>query len=301
MREMPLERLHATGPGLQIARELEQQPLGGDQQRLGVPDLSGQTQAALEDGRRRIGQARIGALAEGAIETRQQPRIGAPRRAVPRQTNAIAEALDADAAQVLLDARGQIEKRQRHRREARRQLMHGRHRLLPSGPGQQPGAQRRRRNAETRAVTESVDGPAHPLEERVQAAEQRQAAADLQQQPVGRHQAHERGELTRPGGETLQRGGFRRLVAGCENEIRHQRAGGACRQAGVHAGARGVCVGGGDDGAGDHRHRRRGGARPAENLQRKARQVEREPQMRWPRRGRTGFPGDGFDIRRVRK
>ena len=223
MRELEHEALHAARARGKIAGELDQQPLRGEEQGLGLRDFGEQFDSRAEPGGRREKSARIGKPPAGAVEVVEQPLAEAPRQAVARQREQIAERGGADRLQgfervgvAAQDGRGQ---RRNGFVDPRRLGDQG----FLAGVSEPGGGAGGRRHGQAGGEAHRSQSFAKVAENRGQAAEQLQAARDFEQHRIGKLQRDVRRELHRPRRDPEQRLGLGGGIARSNAQLRSER------------------------------------------------------------------------------
>ena len=252
-----------------------------------------QFEALLETLARHVAPARRGPLAIGLVELGEHRGLEAPGEPVARQAPELAERRDAEPHAVLPHPLGPARGGERQARERAGERRGG----LDRGAGRrarEPQCRpQRRRDRERRRLATRGELGRRAREQRLQAAEQPQAALQLEQQPIGRFEADERREPQRPAGQPLEMACLEADVALGDLERRGERTCGIEREAGAEPEAE-CCVVAGDEHApravvGDYRAGPAGTGRHDD--ERQPREPDGEPQL--PGYGRAAWLGWG--------
>ncbi|MCG3203303.1 MAG: hypothetical protein NFCOHLIN_03245 [Gammaproteobacteria bacterium] len=280
--QLPGRLAHGRAACLQKGAQLQQLPARGEQQRLGVDHRIGEVQHGSEALGRLEAGARIGAQAQGAIHVLHQRGAEAPCEPGARQTQEVAQRANPEITQLGALVRRHLERGQRQRVQGRAQGIGIAHDDVPAGARQPFGAGRCRRDGQRGGVAEAAHLGMQALQQALRAAEEPQAALDLQQYRVRRSEAYHRCVGDGERSQVFERGPFRPLVAAVYVQSRDQRVRGRQGEAGVDAAARGRRVGAqhprtaalllGDDGG------QRTPARARVHLDRKLRQMQCKPE-----------------------
>ena len=256
----------------QPAGQREQQAARGEQQPLGLIDLGWQFKLLREVLGEDERALRIGDFAAGACQLQRQhfaeamPQCGTGQ-GVERGEGIEAEGLEAGVG-------GGVEAEHCHRQGVERgaPVVGGAVDVAQPACGQRCG-----REPEAQAQPLRFGAAADVGEQCVQAAEQAQAAADFEQQPVGRGKADVRGEVAAPAGERFEQGLLARRLAFVWAQRGSEREGVGQAHAGADAGLRGEGVCGDDTLLGNGG----GGGRQAQHLDREPEEVDRQPARVW--------------------
>jgi hypothetical protein len=211
MAEPEDQALRAARARGEESRELDDQPLRSEQQRLGLDDLRGKLDRRAEPRRRNVKIPRIGEPSERPVERVEQPLAEAPRHALARQLEKAPEGAHADRRQRLQALAVAAQDRDGQRGERRR--LGGLQEPLDSRERQPERGARRGRAREPRAPAHVGQIPAQAPEKRRKSAEEPEAARGVEQYRVGKLERDARGELRRPPGQPEQRLGLRGGVA----------------------------------------------------------------------------------------
>lgn len=249
MSQAPVEPLHTGLARQQKATQFVDQAPAGEQQGRRIRHLCRQFQRTMEALRRHEGTARIGTLAEQALQLHQALQPQPLREPGPGQAQQIADAHQSHAVQVAQFPNGEAECRQRQPHQQATQCIP----VGDDGPVGCPALFRTPCRAQVRpqpcsgqhqcggrcwcehavrSPAEVPDTVEHPLAQCSAATEELQAAPRLQHQCRRRLQADLVAEGQGPGGQPAQCRPFRLGLAWQDAQARHQGAGGALRQAG---------------------------------------------------------------------
>ena len=291
MDEPEREPLHAAGACREKAFELHEEPLRGEQQRLGLRHLRRQLEAGAELGRRGEEGARIGRAPERAVEIVEEPRAEAAREPAARQRNHVADARRADGGKRF--ERGGVAGHDAHRQAGERVFERGgvRDQCLAPGVREPARAARGRRRRDERGEPHARAAVAQARGDALEAAEELQAAGDFECERRVLHRAEferdVRGVLGSPARETEEALGLLGRVARMDDELARERARRRGREPRAHAARRRFPVAG-DDAVmlGDGLRLRRG-KRARQRFEREVRQVQRNPLLHGDDPGRS--------------
>ncbi len=282
MAEPQLEPAHAAGARGEEAFELHEQALRREEEVPGLRRLGRQLEARVELRRRDVERARVGAPAVRAVEVIEKRLAEAAREAVARKPRELAHGARADRVQGFERVRVAYGDAEGEGREREAECVGVRDALRRAGAGEPRGAARGGRAGAERGEAHARAARDETRADAVDAAEELQAARDLERERGGKIGRDVRGELRGPAGEPEQGLGLLGGIARADDEVVRSRECGGHRHAGPHAAGARLAV------AGDHarvvrgrvlgdrlRLRRRKAA--GERFEREVRQVQRDP------------------------
>ena len=197
-RERHLENAEAASG--EPSRELVDETVRRERERLDVRDRRRQVEPPLVTRRRHERRARIGNEPACAIERCDEIGADTSREARARQGARLPERRHAGRSERGEGVRRDVEMRKRQR--SQRVVQRRRERVavtLQSARANKKRRERRGREGEPRRITEIVRAARELDRQSLQAAEKAQAAADLGKHRIGWRERHRRRELSRPG------------------------------------------------------------------------------------------------------
>ena len=223
MSEIEMQTGGAELPELQKHRQIENQPLGGEQQRFGFMHRCRQVEPGGIMRRQFKRLARIGQIAERAVDFIEQAWTETARHTIAWKPQTLTDRAHAHFRQRADRIRRLVEMLQAQRCQRAAQFVTVVDRGADAGTREQQRATRRGRGGHHALVTQFAQSGADALSQRAQAAKQTQTALDFDQHLMRGRKTHRGRELHRPQRYAFQRADFLVVLEGGELKLRCQR------------------------------------------------------------------------------